>query len=56
MEEYAAIFGEYPATFGLPDTPEGIGANILKAIADKRPLWSYYFDRNPYTGDRKTDI
>jgi hypothetical protein len=48
MDEYKAIFGEYPPTFDLPGTPEEIGEAILKAIEEKKPLWTYFFSANPY--------
>lgn len=47
LKQYKAVFGKEPDTFSLPDDTEGIYKNMAKAIQQKRPLWSFYFDQDP---------
>ena len=48
MEKYKKVFGEYPELFALPVTDENFPQMLEKAISEKKPIWSYYFDVNPY--------
>jgi hypothetical protein len=51
FEQYKAKFGEYPAIMGLGDSMENITANILRAVAEGKPLWTFYYDTDPVTLD-----
>jgi hypothetical protein len=55
FKKYAAVFGEEPAIMGIGDDIANIEENIRRAIEEKRPLWTFYYDKNP-SEDPNVDI
>lgn len=53
MAEYKEIFGTEPGIMGIGDDLENIFKNIEKAIETRRPLWTFYGDKDP---DQDTSI
>lgn len=47
--DYTAHFGEKPPLAGIGDTLENIERNLVKAVEENRPLWTFYYDKDPAT-------
>lgn len=52
--QYREIFGEMPPIMEMPSDPD-IMDKIEKAVAEKKELWTYYFDKDP-AADNSKDI
>ncbi|NIK67926.1 hypothetical protein [Paenibacillus sp. BK720] len=48
---YLEKFGEEPPLMGIGDSMDNIMANVEKAVKTGKPLWTFYYDKNPADSD-----